>query len=251
MKRYILLSGIAGLTFLISSSLAGQCVPDAGCIDVDLPGQICPSSLPGGVVGVAYEEVITIIPPKTVGTIPVYDIAYIVIDSVKNLPPGIKYTRYDDKFYPETAYCIDVTGTPESEGEYPLAIYVTPFVTLLINQVPTIIQGGQVVDDSSVVMPVTSGTGLNLYSSKEFRVFSAVPNPFNEKTRLGCYIPVDGEVELKVYNILGEEIYTELMFGIHGENYFNFNGLKLDNGAYFYGVTYQSNWHTGKFIKIK
>jgi len=246
MKKSILFTGIAIFGLLISFHLSGQCVPDENCVDINEPGEICPANLPQGVVGLPYAEVITIIPPSVafMGQLQL-NIAYILIDSVKNLPPGITYTAYNEKYYPDTAYCIDVEGTPTTEGEYQLAIYVTPFV--YYNNVP--IATPQVANDSSVVMTVIAGTGINPYNVKDFRVFKPTPNPFNEQTQLGFYMPYDAEVELKIFNILGEEVYKEIVMGIHGENYFRFNGSGLDKGVYFYGLSYQSKWYPGKLIK--
>ena len=212
------------------------------------PGEICPAILPSGVVGQPYEQAITILAPDTaiVGDLKI-TIAYIVVDSVKNLPPGISYTSYNDKFYPDTAYCIDLSGTPTTAGDYNLAIYVTPYIIFLDTGTPL----PQILNDSSVTVSVSSGTGINPLQTNKFQILSARPNPFKEKTRLGYFIPFDDEVELKVFNILGEEIYREVMMGMHGENYFEFDGAQLDRGAFFYGISHKSAWHTGKFIKTE
>ncbi|MBN2698080.1 MAG: T9SS type A sorting domain-containing protein [Bacteroidales bacterium] len=246
MKKILVSSGAVFAFLLVSFSLSGQCVPDPTCVDINEPGEFCPTSLPGCEVGTPYAEAITIIPPAVaiVGQAQI-DIAFIVIDSVKNFPPGIGYTGYNNKYYPDTAYCIDVAGTPTAEGEYTLAIYVTPFI--YFNEVP--IAATQVVNDTSVVMTVTSGTGIIPYDYSAFQVIRAVPNPFTGQTKIGVYLPLDEALELKVFNILGEEIYNETMMGIHGENYFSFTGAGLLKGAYFYGITYQSGWYTGKIIK--
>ena len=146
------LAGTIVVAAMCSSPGWGQCTPDPGCVDINEPGEICPARLPDGVIGVPYEHAITILPPDTavVGG-NTYVLAFIVIDSVRNLPPGISYTAYNDLYYPGTAYCIDIQGTPTTEGDYNLEIYITPYIKYGDGGLP----GPQVKDDSSIVMTVT------------------------------------------------------------------------------------------------
>ncbi|MCK4698860.1 MAG: hypothetical protein KAT38_00935 [Bacteroidales bacterium] len=104
------------LCFFIGMAISGynQCVPDtANCKDIDKPGQICPDTLPVAVLNTYYEQVITIIPPDTfdlgTGLIP---ISMIVLDSVTNLPQGLSYEANASEMFPDTAYCVLISGTP-------------------------------------------------------------------------------------------------------------------------------------------
>ena len=231
------------------TQLSGQCEPDTvNCKDTDEPGQICPNKLSDGMINQAYEAVITVIPPGE------YDmggniipISYIEIDSVANLPDGISYTPNTDKFWADTAYCVLFSGTPTEAGEFPLAIYVTPWVLVMQNYVP----GEQVVDDSSVVMTVQLGSGYNGLQSSDFRVLPSTPNPFPESMRLGFYTPLADQVELEIYSILGKRVCREVLFAAPGECAFSFNGSSLQAGTYFYKIRNLSGIHTGKFIKAK
>lgn len=236
------------ISILVGVEMSAQCLPDtANCKDEGNPGEICPRLLPEVTVNVAYDEAITVIAPG------IYEygeniinIVYIVVDSVLNLPPGIQYEANADKFYPDSAYCIHITGTPTLAGEYPLTIYVTPFINLY-NQV---VSAGQIVDDTSVVLTVLGPSGIDPGQAYEFRVLP-VPNPFNETTRLGFFTPFDDRIELKVYNILGELMHQEKQGAPPGEHYFRFNGSELLPGTYFYSITNGSGYYSGKFIKTK
>ena len=88
------------LAIFSGMKLSAQCEPDTvNCEDIGDPGQICPNNLPSGVLNVIYDEVVTIIPPGSfdaLGT--TFILSYIVIDSVKNLPPGIDYFPNADIF---------------------------------------------------------------------------------------------------------------------------------------------------------
>ncbi|MBS1519216.1 MAG: T9SS type A sorting domain-containing protein [Bacteroidetes bacterium] len=64
---------------------------------------------------------------------------------------------------------------------------------------------------------------------------SNYPNPFNPSTRINFFIPSDGFVSLRVYDITGKEIATVLNeFRTMGEHSVRFNAENLSSGAYFY-----------------
>ncbi|MCK4751388.1 MAG: T9SS type A sorting domain-containing protein [Bacteroidales bacterium] len=249
MKTTTRLLAIVAISLFAVNTTAAQCEPDTvNCIDEGNPGEICPRILPEVTVNVPYDEVITVIAPGTFD----YqgnqiDIAYIVVDSVLNLPPGIVYFANADKFYPDSAYCIQITGTPTVAGQYSLSIYVTPYIYYLNN----IIEATQIVDDTSVVMTVHGPSGIDPYQLHEFQVLPNVPNPFTDITRLGFFTPFDDRIELKVYNILGELMHEEMQGAPPGEHYFQFDGNALLPGTYFYRVANSSRFYTGKFIKSR
>ncbi len=230
--------------------LTAQCEPDtANCKDTGDPGQICPANLPDAVVNELYDEVITVIAPDTASVADIQvRLAYITVDSVLNLPPGVDYYPNAEIFYPDSAYCIQVTGTPTKSGDYNLAIYVSAYIYFTQD---LIVKAGQFIDSSSVVLTVNETAGLDPYKIHEFQVYQNAPNPFSESTRLGFYTPFDDHVKLQVYNILGELMHEELQGASPGENYFYFNGSSLNPGTYFYRVTNNSELFTGKFIKTK
>jgi Secretion system C-terminal sorting domain len=78
------------------------------------------------------------------------------------------------------------------------------------------------------------------------------PNPFNPTTKIDYSIAVSGQVSLKVYNILGQEVAT-LFSGIqHPGNYSaTFDGSRLSSGVYFYRLESGNNILTKKFVLMK
>jgi len=226
-----------------------QCEPDTvNCIDTGDPGQICPDSLPQVTVNQSYNEIITVIAPDTFlfqgNPIPIH---HIVVDSVLNLPTGIEYYVGSTEFYPDSVYCIQITGTPTEAGDFPLFIYVTPFIDLGMGP----ISFPQQADSTSVVITVLETSGIAPFKVLEFHVLPNVPNPFSDMTRIGFFTPFDDRIELKVYNILGELMHEEKQGAPPGEHYFQFNGSNLLPGTYFYRVTNSNNFYTGKFIKSR
>lgn len=249
MKTTLRLLTALYIALLTSLNIYAQCEPDtSNCKDTGDPGQICPPNLPDAVVNEAYDEVITVIAPDTasLGELQIV-LDHIRVDSVLNLPLGLNYYANAEKFYPDSAYCIQVSGTPSEAGKYPLKIYVSVY----INYLNTIVRGGQIVDSTSVALTVNWPSGIDPYKTSEFHMFPNAPNPFSDMTRLGFYTPFDAHVKLQVYNILGELMHEELQGASPGENYFDFDGRSLNPGTYFYRVRNDTELFTGKFIKTK
>ncbi len=68
-----------------------------------------------------------------------------------------------------------------------------------------------------------------------FTLHQNYPNPFNPVTVIRYALPVDGDVELSVYNALGKKV-AEIIKGFRqaGEHEVNFNANGLPSGVYFY-----------------
>ncbi len=72
------------------------------------------------------------------------------------------------------------------------------------------------------------------------------PNPFNPTTKITFAIPKSGNVELKVYDLLGREVSTIFSgFKQIGNYSVEFDGSKLASGVYFYKLV------TGDFTATK
>ncbi len=231
------------------TALFGQCEPDlTNCKDTDEPGQICPRYLPDAQVNVSYNEVITVIAPGEVsfGNSTVF-IDYIVIDSITNIPEGITYAANAEKFYADSAYCVQISGIPLKAGIDTLAIYITPYIFYGNTTIPA----PQAVNDTSVVVTVIEASGIDPGFFTEFHLLPNKPNPFSEKTTVGFFTPFDDRVELQVYNILGTLVHEENGGFPPGEYTFEFDGHTLAPGTYFYRVTNHELYRTGKLIKTK
>jgi photosystem II stability/assembly factor-like uncharacterized protein len=93
---------------------------------------------------------------------------------------------------------------------------------------------------------------INFQPINDLIALGNYPNPFNSQTNIVFNIPNDGEVELKVFNILGKEVdknnYKSLNAGI---NKINYSMQKLSSGVYFYTIIYNNKRLLCKFMFIK
>ena len=92
-----------------------------------------------------------------------------------------------------------------------------------------------------------------------FGLYQNYPNPFNPNTVISYQLPVTGNVILKVYDILGNEIATlvnEFKPAGSYEVEFNTNSnsgkvLNLPSGLYFYTLSAPGFSETKKMILLK
>lgn len=248
MKYFVLLLLVLTIS-LTGNKASAQCTPDPGCMELLNPGEMCPEILADGTVGVPYSQVVTIIPPATAdlgsGSVNIYKIR---IDSVKNLPPGLTYQTNAAEFLvtsPLTRYCVLLSGTPTTAGTYDLIVYVKPF----INIAGFPVGAPQQVDDTSLTVTVNTSTWFQPQMNQGFSLIPSKPNPFNGTTKIGFVSPGNDGAELKVYDVVGNIIYSESIESSRGENYFSFDGLKLAKGMYFYSVSNGKEVFTKQMIK--
>lgn len=85
-----------------------------------------------------------------------------------------------------------------------------------------------------------------------FNLKQNYPNPFNPTTKIGFSIPSAGIVELKVFDILGNEITTLVNdFKPAGNYTVEFNAGNLPSGIYFYKLQAGNRVLSGKMILLK
>ncbi|MBN2424161.1 MAG: CotH kinase family protein [Calditrichaceae bacterium] len=89
--------------------------------------------------------------------------------------------------------------------------------------------------------------------SDRFYLFQNYPNPFNNTTIINYQLPVTCNVELAIYNILGQKITTLVSQKQKPGGYaIQWNALGYASGVYFYRIkTDQGYVKTNKFILLK
>jgi len=86
----------------------------------------------------------------------------------------------------------------------------------------------------------------------EYSLEQNYPNPFNPLTTIRFSIPVSGNVELKIYNVLGKEIkiLTDRFYN-SGNHEVEFDAGALSSGVYFYTIGSGDFHQTRKMILMK
>ena len=101
----------------------------------------------------------------------------------------------------------------------------------------------------SVISSIIREIGLEI--PKDFALGQNYPNPFNPSTTIRFALPTSAQVEIKLYNLIGQEmesiLNTLLGAGIHETV---FNATRLSSGIYFYRMKAQGT-NGNNFISTK
>ena len=83
-------------------------------------------------------------------------------------------------------------------------------------------------------------------------LLNAYPNPFNPSTTLSVSMPVDGMIQVSIYNLSGQEI-KEIVheFNTAGTYKYTWNAALYPSGVYFAQISLNNTVHTQKLILMK
>jgi hypothetical protein len=90
-----------------------------------------------------------------------------------------------------------------------------------------------------------------------FALHQNYPNPFNPVTEIQFDVPQESQVQLTIYNIMGQEVTTlnnsTLQAGFHSIRWDGTNGLgeQVSTGVYFYRLSSPAFTSTKKMIMVK
>ena len=134
--------------------------------------------------------------------------------------------------------------------------WVYEFVFTTVGDNPYYCQphGGPGGSGMSGVITVQNPTNVNDDNIivEDFELKQNYPNPFNPSTNISFVIPTSGLVNLKVFNILGNEITTILNDQLFaGEHTVPFNAAGLSSGIYFYSLTVNNFTKTKVMVLLK
>jgi hypothetical protein len=108
---------------------------------------------------------------------------------------------------------------------------------------------GWYVDNIRVLGYSSSPTGVKADENKlpsSFALHQNFPNPFNPSTQISFAVPVEAQVQLEIYNVLGERVATLVNetrpAGFYTEQ---FDARNLTSGVYFYRL------HSGGFVQTR
>jgi hypothetical protein len=88
--------------------------------------------------------------------------------------------------------------------------------------------------------------------AKDFNLYQNYPNPFNPMTNIKFQIPKSGQVDLKIYDVHGNEIETLINGQLNPGTYeVSFDASQYPSGIYFYKMTYGNIMFSRKMILLK
>lgn len=107
-------------------------------------------------------------------------------------------------------------------------------------QIANVLNTGTAVDGKTSTVP------------QKFELQQNYPNPFNPSTVITYTIPKAGNVTLKVYNVLGQEVAT-LVNGFKTPQTYNvdFNASNFPSGVYIYSIKFNNQTISKKMILMK
>ena len=98
-------------------------------------------------------------------------------------------------------------------------------------------------------------TGIKNISTeipRSFKLEQNYPNPFNPNTVISFQLPVDGQVSLKIYDLLGKEISTLVNEKLAPGTYtVDWNASQYPSGVYFYRLQTEGYTETRKMLLTK
>jgi len=253
MKKLLL----ASVLVVAAASASGQaCVPNP--LYADSVFGVWPDTTTNfapGVVGVPYSQTLDLIVPQNAGDVdPQFNgvmldsVALSTVTGITGLPPGLSVACASQTPAPCTYLtgqlgCGIITGTPTTAGFYPLTLTVTAYAALFGSVLP--------IDQSFSGYSITiaeSGVGINEVSVMGLGGVRNVPNPFSTRTYIEFQLGAATPVEVRVFNLLGEELFAQNVQGKIGSNRIPFEAGTLPEGVYLYKVQTGKETFTGRMV---
>lgn len=247
MRKFILII----FASLISYSAFTQCTPDVSLTHSGL----YPNILPDAKVGTAYNQTITFqFPSDTTivifGNPQLVHIDTLIILSVTGFPTSFTKdcNAVGCKYYAiPLRGCMKVAGTPTTAdtGTKKLVINLLAKLKLGVTAI------AYPVTDSSLSFRVQANVGLTRGQQPNytFGIEQITPNPFTEKTVVTITSPKNEKATIAIRDILGKEIYTNLVSCKPGSNNFIIDTESFKAGYYLLSVTSSSGVITKKITK--
>ena len=162
-------------------------------------------------------------------------------------PDGITLdcNAYNCTYAGDVVGCANVYGTTnEPDGIYPISILVnvkthgsiTIFGVVIPVETDLYSATGAYESIEGYNIVVGALTGLETFHQDDFALFQNSPNPFAETTNIKFNSPNPENIVFKVYNLLGEEIESQLISSSIGVNTINLNTLSYSEGIYLYSI---------------
>jgi hypothetical protein len=91
-------------------------------------------------------------------------------------------------------------------------------------------------------------TGIDEPANRTFLLYQNVPNPTRRSTTISYQIPNDGKIELRLLNMVGQQLLTIVQESTSGYHSIELDLGDLAQGVYYYSITYNNQPLTRKLI---
>lgn len=151
----------------------------------------------------------------------------------------------------------EVTDPATTEVTIEATVFDEPYHTLTFVYHDFDNDGERNIRMEKLDMPATtlSLSGLSTAAGElptEFALAQNYPNPFNPSTILKFNLPVASQVNLDIYNVLGQRVTTLVDARLEaGEHQYEWDGSSSSTGVYFYRIQTENNVETKKMILLK
>ncbi|NNC83018.1 MAG: T9SS type A sorting domain-containing protein [Flavobacteriales bacterium] len=240
MKRVLL-----GVLVLCTLGLNTQAQCDPNPLYVDSLFGVWPdtaTNFPPAVVNELYNTQLDLKVPSNASQVPGAGLPPLPIDSasvddVMGLPAGLSYQCASQTdgyctFLGGALGCAVLTGTPTEIGVFDLVIQVTAY----LNLVGSVVEGPLDFEGYRVAVAEDGTTSIQTVESFKPKVSQNSPNPFQFRTEVNFTLMNAHEVEFIVMDLLGQEVYSETIEAVRGENTIEFEPEGLESGIYMYAL---------------
>jgi hypothetical protein len=238
----------------IASGSQAQCTPNQ--LYADSVFGVWPDTTENfvpGMVDAFYSDTINVLVPSDATLVsdlvpPGTVIDSIQVTSVSGLPPGLtvdcnSHTGAPCSYLPNTVGCGLISGTPTTVGIYSVTVNVLAFVNFF--GFPA--SQEQAFPGYEIVIAPNS-VGISDHVINGLGEVSASPNPFEQRTNIRFMLSRAASVKLKVFNMLGEEVWNKRVDGKSGLNTVPFEPTALQDGVYLYKVESLGHVFTGRMV---
>ncbi len=234
------------LSCVMVGGLNAQCTPNvlyADSIFGVWPDTI--TNFPPAFLNLAYETQLDLLVPTNASQVPDVTLPPLPIDSgevnnVIGLPEGLEWicssqTASNCTFLSGDLGCAVLVGAPLEEGVFDITIEVTAYLSLFGSAIdaPLSFEGYRVI--------VSDGTvGFEEVDAAKPILAQNIPNPFSNETSIQFSLTQPDIVVFKVMDLLGQQVYSQKINGIKGDNSFEFFPEGMESGIYLFSI--ESNY---------
>ena len=237
-----------------------------GGIEVRLTGG---GGTPGFLSDPMFIEMNNAVPVKGIQLNIADDVDYLTIESIQGVGRGSNFTFVGNEVNGKSLILgVNFNGeeiAPGSGAILELQFMIasnTPMADLSVSITDLIVatQGGLPLPSNGqdYVFPITVGVDDNAELPTAFELKQNYPNPFNPTTTISYSVPEASEVQLGIFNLLGQEIrllsngehqpgvYTTMWDGLDQ------NGVRVESGIYIYRMSSSAGFSaTKKLVMLK